>query len=753
MRLQLAILFLTMFLVPIGAIAQGDCPAVASGTNYAGKTMIDYNFTTLPANALVGANFSGAILNGAQFQNMNLTNANFSDAVMLPSAKGVTNLSGANLDHTCFQHARLDSANLQFATFKATDFSKASLFSSDFGPVMNVLQSSDGKRTKFNGTTTDFNHFPIKNWPPKTWAYTDLSDVRISGLTDDNFSFYGKDISWAILKGAILTHFDFRHCRMTGVDFTGANLDYALMDSSTMDQVTFIEGSANHAMMRAIKYYDAANTGKGANFSGTVFNNATMSRSDFSYANFQGATLLGVTADHCRFDNANFQSGNGYNVANFSGATLSYSTFSSAQLNGANFSNTYIVAGNFDNNTMNGTNFSYATMPSASFQGVTTLQGVLFPGAILQDARFVGTIMMSSPTTGSGVVLSCTQLGGADFTNATITQADFSDAVIAVADSCCKTLDGYHCGIIAINQLGYGATVLPALKNKINCPNGQYAQCEGTQWIIPGWKTANCNPQHFTETVWFKPNCGGEDTTGKITFADANLEACIVDELFGGDHSRIITRNIAAQVTSLSCPGRNISKLDGLQYFTALRELDLSFNHIQDGTFFSTIRETGKAGPLHTLKVANNQLVTLNLYHQSDLSFLDASHNQLTSVLIDASAYINFLDLSYNALTNMNISIQTDLNYLDLSHNKLSSIGNLSQLTEARSLYLENNSLTSIGDVSKLFDNGRGNLIYLLLSCNLPFECNTLGLNSTTTEKDFLSHTGCGVNSGPDCVK
>lgn len=721
-----------------------NCAAKGGGPNYSGQNLTDYNFTTLPANALVGANFSGAILSGAQFQNVNLTNANFSGANMRRSAKGITDLSGAQLDHTCFQNTQMDSANLQFAVFKATDLSNASLLSTNFGPLMTIQFSSDSIRTKFKNTTTDFNHFPINNWPAVYWSYTDLSNCRISGLNSQNFSFKGKNISGAILQGMNFSNFDFRHCVMTGADLTGATLNYAHMDSSTMDQVKLVNAKLNFTQMTGVSFYNTANTGKTADLSGAVLNNATLHRSNFSYANMRGTTLLGVTADSCVFNYANFQSDGAYNVANFSGANLNYASFSSAQLNGVNLSNTYIVNGNFNNLTLMGTNFSYAIMPDAVFQQ-SILEGVIFTGAILQNTNFVSATMKTPPNGGAGVDLSCTQLGGADFSNAIVTQANFSNAVMPVADSCCKTLDGSYCGIIAINQKGYGATVLPLLKNKVTCPNGDLDTCHGQQWVVPGWRTANCNPQHVTQIVWFKPNCGGSDTTGMITFADPNLQSCLVNQLFGGDNSKVITKNIAAQVPSISCPCMGISNLSGLQYFTSLRSLDLSCNKLTDGTFFAQMHSLNK------LKVSENKLVMLNLQGVPALNYLDASDNVLTSVLLDADSYVNFLDLSNNNLSQMDLSIQTALNYVDLSYNKLTNVGDLSGFSSASTIYLQNNSLKTIGNIANIYNSGNGNLLYMNLACNLPFQCNTLGLDNNQQEKDFLSHTLCGVNNLPGC--
>jgi uncharacterized protein YjbI with pentapeptide repeats len=720
-----------------------NCPANGGGTNYSGQNLTDYNFTTLPANALVGANFSGANLSGAQFQNVNLTNANFTGANMRRSAKGITDLSGAVLDHACFQNAQMDSANIQFAVFKATDLSNASLLSTNFGPLMTIQFSGDSIRTKFKNTTTDFNHFPINNWPAAYWSFTDLSNCRISGLNSQNFSFKGKNISGAILQGMNFSNFDFRQCVMTGADFTGATLNYAYMDSSTMDQVKLVNAKLNFTQMTGVSFYNPANTGKIADLSGAVLNNATLHRSNFSFANMRGTTLLGATADSSVFNYANFQSDGAYNVASFSGANLNYASFSSAQLNGVNFSNAYIVNGNFNNLTLMSTNFSYAIMPGAVFQQ-SILEGVFFTGAILQNTNFISATMKTPPNGGAGVDFSCTQLGGADFSNAIVTQANFSNAVMPVADSCCKTLDGSYCGIIAINQQGYGATVLPLLKNKVTCPNGDLDTCHGQQWVVPGWRTANCNPQHVTQIVWFKPNCGGSDTTGRITFADPNLQSCLVNQLFGGDNSKVITKNIAAQVPSLSCPCMGISNLSGLQYFTSLKSLDLSCNKLTDGTFFAQLHSLNK------LKVSENKLVMLNLQGVPALTYLDASDNALTAVLLDADSYVNFLDLSYNNLSQMDISIQTALNYVDLSYNKLTNVGNLSGFSSASTIYLQNNSLKTIGNIAGIYNNGNGNLVYMNLACNLPFQCNTLGLYNQQ-EKDFLSHTLCGVNNLPGC--
>lgn len=101
----------------------------------------------------------------------------------------------------------------------------------------------------------------------------------------------------------------------------------------------------------------------------------------------------------------------------------------------------------------------------------------------------------------------------------------------------------------------------------------------------PHWKSPNCNSSHTTQLLWYKPNCDGKDTTGRIHFPDPNLEASLLKQMSGGDPNYIITKQNAAQVPALNCSYSKISNLEGLQYFTALEELDVSGNLLTDGTF------------------------------------------------------------------------------------------------------------------------------------------------------------------------
>ena len=727
----------------LSGYAQCNCPAPTTGPDYSNKDYTDYNFTTLGKDALVGANFKNSILKGAQFQNMNLTNANFCGAKMQPSQKGKTNLSGANLDHTCFTETDLTEANLQFSIFMATDFSNANLIGADFGPTMKIQKSTrDALRTRFNNTSVDFVKFPINRWPAAYWALTDMSYSRFSGMNSRNFTLRGKDISNAILKGINLTNFDLSHCKMTGVDLSDAILNYAIFDSSVMDQVQLVKAKLQYASFVKVAFYDSLIVSKGANLTGASLANAKMQRCDMRYVILSGANFLGATVTNCNLNNAAMESSGTYDAASLTGANLSYSSFDGAKMNGVNFVNSYLVSSSFKNITMNATNFQSTTAPDADFTQ-SVMVGVLFGGAILQKAKF-NSCTFKTAAGSSGVDFSCTQLGGADFSSATVLQANFANAVVIPKDSCCKQTGDYFCGLIGINSNGYGPTVTPILKTAVTCPNGDVDTCSGRQWLIPGWQTRGCNQGHQMQTMWYKPDCAHHDTSEIVKFKDQALKKCVVDQIYNGDLGRDVTKQVAAQVTALSCPSRGISDLGGIEAFKSLQQLDVSGNNLTNGDAFVNIPQ------LHQLNVARNSLISLDLSGLQIL-VLDASNNQIATLSGTASSYFNYINLSNNKLARLDLSIQTNLNFADLSNNLLTDIDDISDLRNLSAIYLENNYLTTIGNVSRIYNKGAGNLQFMNLSCNPGFDCTSLMLNADQKEIDFKNSSLCGVNSLPGC--
>jgi hypothetical protein len=111
-----------------------------------------------------------------------------------------------------------------------------------------------------------------------------------------------------------------------------------------------------------------------------------------------------------------------------------------------------------------------------------------------------------------------------------------------------------------------------------------------------------------------------------------------------------IEESEALEVSDLYLNNRNISSLQGIEYFTNISLLDCSYN----------------------------QIMTLDLTNNLNIQNLISSHNTISNAVLPNFNYPTVIDLSYNSLSNINLI-------------------NLSQIV---SLFLNNNNLTSI-----VFDN------------------------------------------------
>ena len=156
--------------------------------------------------------------------------------------------------------------------------------------------------------------------------------------------------------------------------------------------------------------------------------------------------------------------------------------------------------------------------------------------------------------------------------------------------------------------------------------------------------------------MWRKPDCGSAPSE-VVQFGDQNLKDCILSSL--PDRPPDVTISTAAQIRYVTCPGRGIKDLTGLEKFTSLVTLDLSSNQLEQFKL--------KLGQLQTLKLGNNKLALLDLTGTPNLIRLEASNNQLTNVAVSANTYFVVLDLSHNQLSKFDLAIQNNLSYADLS--------------------------------------------------------------------------------------
>ena len=726
------------------------CEGVGDGVDYSGQTLTNTNFANRPKDYLVGANFKGATLIGVNFANVDLTLADFTDVKTQANKDGArTDFKGAILTKTCFTGSDLAGADLEFATYKQTDFTCASMIDAKIGPMITVVGGADA-RTRFNYTqlgiarSTDSFLFPLNNMAKDKnfWKSTEFTCTRFIGLSADNFEPAGLDMTDAYLRGIVLDGFNFYDTEnnkgvtlngadLSGSSFTNANLSYAKLDGATLKRTNLSGANLTEA-----NFF----TSNAANLLGAKLNNTILNEATLDHAIFTAAQLNGTQARGATFKNATFQATPTDNVASITGSSFDSADFSNAALNSVAFRLSSLNNASLTNLTLSGTSFTHSQLIGADFEGAE-LQDVDFSNSNINNANFKST-KITATKTGAGVNYFCTQLGGSSFSSATVAKASFEAAVLPPDSACCpQEGNTFFCGN-AINGAVYGHTTLPSIPSGVSvmCPNGDTGSCSGKDWQIPNWTTNLCNNDQKPEVVWSKPQCGHQPPT--VNIPDENLKACVQQALFGGSQQPI-TKAAAKNLKYLSCANSGIKDLTGLtkDNFPALITLDLSANELAGSGDFSQFSQN-----LESIKLSYNDYTQLILSPnaQTRLNHLEASNNKITSVSVSADTYLAYIDLSYNKLSGtQKFFMQRDNNveYLDLSFNQITSIGDASVLTDAQTIYLQSNKITTIGSVKNQWANGSGSLYYLGLDKNACFQCGTLGVSES-----YYSQFGCSCD-------
>jgi internalin A len=184
---------------------------------------------------------------------------------------------------------------------------------------------------------------------------------------------------------------------------------------------------------------------------------------------------------------------------------------------------------------------------------------------------------------------------------------------------------------------------------------------------IPG---ANNESIDFVQT----PMTVGEKSieNNEIKFKDANLEHIIRFNLNKLD-KKILVKDVR-RISYLNLNHCDIVNLEGLEYFSNLRKLDLSFNDIKVVTFLTKLTH------LQDLIINNNKI--------SDLSEIAKIPSLRT------------LDISSNEISDLNpITALVNLKELDLNDNKIVDVSALNQLSGLSSLDISRNDIKDISSI------------------------------------------------------
>ena len=176
----------------------------------------------------------------------------------------------------------------------------------------------------------------------------------------------------------------------------------------------------------------------------------------------------------------------------------------------------------------------------------------------------------------------------------------------------------------------------------------------------------------------------------EMVFPDENFRNWLLSQDYG--KSGYITAAGLAGVTTINVNEKSIADLKGIEYFTALNELNCSNNKL-------TALDLSANTALENLHCNNNQLTALDMSANTALRNLNCYSNQLTALDVSKNEALVLLNCSNNALSALDVKANTALEYLNCSNNKLTAL-DVSKNMALEGLLCYDNKLTAL-DVSK----------------------------------------------------
>lgn len=177
-----------------------------------------------------------------------------------------------------------------------------------------------------------------------------------------------------------------------------------------------------------------------------------------------------------------------------------------------------------------------------------------------------------------------------------------------------------------------------------------------------------------------------------VLIPDANFEQALIDLKIDDVKDGKLLRKNAENVLKLDIGSRKIANLSGIEVFENLQGLYVYNNQL-------TSLDVSKNTNLTYLSVSMNQLTVFDVSKNTKLNSLIINDNQLTTLDVSKSINLRILWSEYNRLTTIDLSKNTNLESLNISNNKLTSL-DLSKNIKLIVLYTFENLLSAL-DISK----------------------------------------------------
>lgn len=158
-----------------------------------------------------------------------------------------------------------------------------------------------------------------------------------------------------------------------------------------------------------------------------------------------------------------------------------------------------------------------------------------------------------------------------------------------------------------------------------------------------------------------------------------------------------ITKNFSQTVETLNLANLQLTSTKGLEYFTHLKKLNISQNHLTDSSFLKQMDQ------LVDLDISFNQFETITLTSQH-IETLNVRGNRLKTInFIQSLKQLISLNVRENNITHLTpVQGLRHLKYLNVRDNNIQSLTPLKNLQNLAQLNIQNNRIHSIKPLLKL---------------------------------------------------
>ena len=224
----------------------------------------------------------------------------------------------------------------------------------------------------------------------------------------------------------------------------------------------------------------------------------------------------------------------------------------------------------------------------------------------------------------------------------------------------------------------------------------------------------------------------GDVEISKANFPDAAFMEYV--KKFDTTPDGKLSQDEIAAVKEISVSGKKITDLSGIEFFTAVTELDCRGNQL-------TALDLSKNTALTSLICNNNKLTSLDLSNNKALTGLFCSSNKLTELNISGCDAIEDINCNRNKLTELDVKNKASLLNLECSYNQLGTLdlsGTALERLECSGNSLAELDLSNCGKLTSLICS-QNNLTELDVSHNKALR----SLNCYNNQLADLDVSGC----------